>query len=175
MKQIGIDLDVHRALEHQRRAFSESENDILRRLLISPADTPVPPAASFKSQLAPTPPTRTRGLWTVEVLGSRTVAANLKDAYRSLLHQLASSYPSFLEKFSQERSRSRHFVARSKEALYETSPHLAEHHARPLKDGWFFDTNLSTEQVARRIRVAARVCGLLYGTDVRILENLREI
>ena len=31
MKRIEIDLEVHRAIERHRRAYSESENDILRR------------------------------------------------------------------------------------------------------------------------------------------------
>ena len=59
--------------------------------------------------------------------------------------------------------------------LYDSAPHLAEDHARLLKDDWYFDTNLSTEQVAKRARVAARVAGLNYGRDVKLMENLRLI
>ena len=34
MKQISIDVEVNRVIEANRNAFSESENDILRRLLL---------------------------------------------------------------------------------------------------------------------------------------------
>lgn len=34
MRQIEIDLDVHRAIEAARQSFAESENDILRRALV---------------------------------------------------------------------------------------------------------------------------------------------
>ena len=174
MKQIGIDVDVHRSIEQARRSFSETENDILRRLLCSnPAPRPV------TRPVAPSPlgtaATRSRGLWTVEIKGTRTPAANLKDAYKTLLIQLGSLAPDFLESFAKEKSRSRRFVAREPGQLYASSPHLAAEHARLLKDGWYFDTNLSTEQVSTRVRVAARLVGLKYGRDVRIMENLREI
>lgn len=185
-KQIGIDVDVHRAIEGRRRSFSESENDILRRLLL-PTDhlarernrrPPPPPSAGQKEvrvQSAPDKATRSRGLWSVEILGERKPAANLQDAYRQLLLHLYARRPDFLEKFAREGGRSRRFVARSARDLYLKSPHLAEAHARELPNGWYFDSNLSKEQVAKRARVAARLCGLHYGTDLRILENLREI
>ena len=72
------------------------------------------------------------------------------------------------------RGASRRFVARTPAALYDKSPHLARH-AEPLVDGWYFDSNLSAARVAKLARIAARLCGLHYGSDVRILDNLREI
>jgi negative regulator of replication initiation len=174
-KQIGIDVDVHRMIEQHRRSFTETENDILRRIFLSeqkerPSPQQTPSTGGFATSSA-----RSRGMWSVELRGRVSAAANLKDAYRSLLEQLADADPEFLQKFSREKGRSRRFVAQSREALYATSPHLAKDHAKPLRDGWYFDTNLSAEQVAQRARIAARVCGLLYGRDVRILENLKEI
>jgi len=41
--------------------------------------------------------------------------------------------------------------------------------------GWYFDSNVSADQVGKRARIAARLCGLHYGPDVWILDNLREI
>ena len=174
LKQIGIDVDVNRAIEQRRRAFTESENDILRRILLAPAADRVDeaPRPSPKRERGET---RSRGLWSVEVGGERRPAANLKDAYRTLLHMLSDRYPDFLHKFAAEKARSRRFVATSPDELYGASPHLAADHAKPLKDGWYFDTNLSAEQVSRRARVAARLCGLRYGADVRVLDDLREI
>jgi hypothetical protein len=99
----------------------------------------------------------------------------MKEAYRTLLLKLAEVSPNFIERFASERARSRRFVARKPTDLYDSSPHLAGEYAQPLKDGWYYDTNLSTEQVAKRARVAARVAGLSYGRDVRLLDNLREV
>ena len=172
LKQIGIDVDVNGAIEQARLSFAESENEILRRLLLKPRAV----RAVIDAQ-APTPQRqpRTRGLWTVELSGKRESAANLKDAYRLLLQRLAERFPDFLERFSHEKARSRRFVARNPLHLYGNAPHLVGKHAKPLVDGWFFDTNLSTVQVAQRVRIAARLCGLLYGKDLRILDDLREI
>ncbi len=174
LKQVGIDVDVHRVIEQARQSFSESENDILRRMLLGEkverSKPPVQKAAARCDESV-----RSRGLWASEVKGERTPAANMKDAYRTLLLKLDELEPGFLDLFAKESSRSRRFVARKPADLYQSSPHLADKYAQLLKSGWFFDTNLSTEQVATRARIAARVAGLLYGRDVRLLENLREI
>jgi hypothetical protein len=172
IKQIGIDVDVHRAIEQARQSFSESENDILKRLLLRGAA----PHRSVQKRLPIAEETvRSRGLWSVDVKGERISAANMKEAYRTLLLKLDEVSPNFIERFASERARSRRFVARKPSDLYDSSPHLADEYAQPLKDGWYYDTNLSTEQVAKRARVAARVAGLSYGRDVRLLDNLREV
>lgn len=174
LKQIGIDVEVHRLIEQHRRSFSESDNDILGRILpLIPLVTPQPPARSETA--SPAPGTRIRGQWTVEIEGHRIAAGSLKAAYRTLLTALSERSPDFLVRFAEEKGRSRRYVARTPGGLYGTSPHLAKDHAEPLVGGWYFDTNLSTAQVSTRARIAARLCGLRYGADVRILENLREI
>lgn len=174
-REIGIDVDLHRAIERARLSFGESENDILRRLLLTAAGKrPGRLPAAGRAGAARAEPRR-RGLWTVEIGGRRIAAANLKHAYRTLLNELYAAHPHFLEAFAGESARGRRFVARVPAELYGRSPHLAERHAEPLVGGWYFDSNLSAEQVARRARIAARLCGLYYGPDVRILDNLREI
>jgi hypothetical protein len=174
MKQIGIDVDVNRAIEQSRLSFSESENDILRRLLLGEAKRAPAPAVIRRNRQSEER-IRGRGLWSVELEGERFPAPNMKEAYRTLLLKLDERSPQFIDRFSAERSRSRRFVSRKPADLYDSSPHLAGDHAQPLKDGWYFDTNLSTEQVAKRARVAARVAGLSYGRDVKVMENLRLI
>jgi hypothetical protein len=177
-------------VEQHRRAFCESANDILRRILplvplpgagpgpgpeAGPLHGPSPTPLAGRDAPAPAPGTRSRGQWTVEIEGRRIPAANLKAAYRALLLALAERQADFLPRFAEEKGRSRRFVARTPVGLYAASPHLAKKHAEPLADGWFVDTNLSADQASRRSRIAARLCGLNYGSDVRILENLREI
>lgn len=171
-RRIEIDLTVHRAIERRRASVDESENDILRRLLAAGARRAAPPGSGTIGRAPGVP--RKRGLWSIELGGRRLPAANLKDAYRRLLCELSAAHPHFLETFALEKERRRRFVARSAAALYGPSPHLARLGQR-LVDGWFFDTNLSATQVAKRARIAARLCGLFYGQDVRILDNLREI
>lgn len=176
LKQVGIDVETNRMIEQHRRSFAESTNEILQRIL--PLVAPPAPSADSSAARHATPPTagtRARGQWTVEIQGERIPAANLKSAYRSLLEALSAGHAGFLAQFSEEKGRSRRFVARAPGQLYAASPHLAERHAERLPNGWYFDSNLSTAQVAKRARVAARICGLRYGADVRILENLREI
>jgi negative regulator of replication initiation len=176
LKQIEIDVDVNGAIEGHRRSFEESPNDILRRLL----GVEVAEAVALEGRRGAVEPPgqtgeRTTGRWTVRLGESRIAAANLKGAYRTLLLLLEERDPGFLDKFSNERARSRRFVARSPEDLYLASPKLAKQHAKPLTDGWFFDTNLSTDEVARRARIAARVSGLAYGRDVELTNNFQPI
>jgi hypothetical protein len=175
LKQIAIDVDVHRAIEQARQSFSESENEILRGLLLGEGKPRRAASPRRFKESAVEESIRSRGLWSVEVKGQRTSAANMKDAYRTLLLKLDEVSPTFIERFASERARSRRFVARKPTDLYDSSPHLAEEYGQLLKDGWYYDTNLSTEQVATRVRVAARVAGLSYGREVRLLDNLREI
>jgi len=181
-KAIEVDLDVHRAIERARLALGESDNDILRRLLLGgtrsrrPAPSPGSPGSPGGAGGARRGPARRRGLWTVEIAGRRLPAANLKHAWCLLLGELDAAYPHFLEELAGEKERSRRAVARVPAALYgPRSAHLARRHALPLAGGWYVDTNLSAAQIAKRARTAARLCGLHYGSDVRILDNMREI
>lgn len=176
MKTVGIDLDVNAAIEKDRRSFQESANDILRRLLLGDQEGGRPPAQSAVDlESVEEPGERVTGRWTVELGEKRVSTSNLKSAYRTLLLLLGERHPDFLQAFSEQRTRARRFVARASRDLYLNSPDLAKHHAKPLTAGWYFDTNLSTDQVARRARIAARLCGLKYGKDVRILHGLEEI
>jgi hypothetical protein len=172
LRRIEIDLDVHRAIERARRSFGESENEILRRLLVRPRK----PSASGQRRRSPQPATlRVRGQWAVELGGKRQPAANMSDAYRLLLLALEDATPGFLDRFAEEGTRSRRFVAPEPGALYKDSPHLARQFGRHLHDDWYYDANLSADQVGKRARIAARLAGLAYGRDVRLLDNLREI
>ena len=174
LKQIGVDVDVNAVIEKNRATFAESENDILRRILRIP-DRTVPRRAVEAVITSTDEPVRRRGLWTVRIGVDRLPAANLKDAYRQLLLELHHRQPGFIDAFGAEKARSRRFVSRSPASLYLASPQLAKKYAQPLADGWFFDTNLSAQQVGQRARLAARLSGLNYGRDVQILNGFEEI
>ena len=175
-RTIAIDLDVHRAIERARLGLGESENDILRRLLLL--------GRKRRSGLAPggdggaprrAGGPRGRGLWTVEIAGRRIPPPTSRPPGGSCCasSRLPTAFPRRVR--AAETGRGRRFVRARAAALYPRSPHLARRHAEPLIEGWFVDGNVSADQVARRARIAARLCGLHYGADVRILDNLREL
>jgi hypothetical protein len=176
MRQIGIDVDVHRLIEQNRLSFEESENSILRRLLLSRgAEQQSERGSGGGRRSTPRHGTRARGQLAVVFGSERFPAANLKNAYYIFLRRLAEHDPGFLPRFAQERSHSRRYVAEVAEQLYDRAPHLARTFACTLVDGWYYDSNLSADQVAKRARIAARLCGLHYGVDVKIVDNFREL
>ena len=172
MKQISIDVEVSRVVESNRNSFSESENDILRRLLLvlSPSAKSPPAVTAMHPQA-----TKRRGAWSFFLEGNEIRTANMKDAYCKMLLMLAERDPNFLQLFSQLRSRSRRYVATDKRSLFEASPHLANDFAAELSPGWFVDTNLSKQQVSKRARAAAETAGLKYGSGMRIAEAGRTV
>lgn len=167
MKQISIDVDVDKAIYANRNTHSESENDILRRMLLSPT---APAPHKNPMRIAPPQESRHRGDWSVFLNGEEARTANMKGAYCALLRLLAEQDLQFLQRFSGLKSRTRRFVARDGASLFQSSPHLAKDHAAALTDGWFVDTNLSKTQVSARARAAAETAGLIYGSQVRITE-----
>ena len=168
-KQIGIDVEVYRAIEANRVSFSESENDILRRMIVGSTTQRLRKGSVSESVFAQG--TRNRGSWTVTIAGKQTQVGSLSAAYQRLLLGLAERDTNFLERFSKIRGRTRRFVAKQPEALYENSVHLAADFAKPLIDGWYFDTNLSLQQIAQRAKAAAEVSGLRYGVEVMIAKD----
>src|SRR4051794_34933250 len=102
LRQIAVDVDVHRVIENARRNFNESENDILKRLLF-PDRTKANRSLIRISRTGRRSPTvgavkRARGLWSVEIRGQRISAANMKDAYRLLLLKIEELAPGFLDR-----------------------------------------------------------------------------
>jgi len=170
-KQIGIDVQVYKLIETNRLSFSETENDILHRMLLKSA-----PQTKIKTSAIPTPEklqvSRKRGSWKVIIAGRQILAANMVDAYREMLLALASDNPTFLDQFSKQRGRTRLFISKVPSNLYaDASAHLAAECAKELISGWYYDSNLSKEQVVQRARAAATVAGLRYGVDLQIMED----
>lgn len=172
MKQISIDVDVDKAIYANRLTLSESENDILRRMLLSPIQ---PKNLGRVKQFIEPRESKRRGKWSAQLLGDEHKTANMKDAYCTILRLLADLDVQFLPRFSVIKSSSRRYVAKDATSLYLKSPHLAQDFASGLVDGWFVDTNVSEQQVAKRVRAAAETAGLRYGIDVKISENGRTI
>ena len=172
MKQISIDFEVEKTIFANKNSRSESENDVLRRMLLS-----LPPKVPQKNVAAIAHPqeVKRRGKWSVHLLGEEHKTANMKDAYCTLLRLLADLDSGFLARFSELGSSARRFVAENELSVFIKSPHLAKDFASKLTDGWFVDTNVSEQQVASRARDAAKVAGLTYGLDLKIIESGRTI
>jgi hypothetical protein len=149
MKQIEIDLDVSREIEVARLSFSETENDILRRLL----------RIGWSEGSSVSRPE--------EQIGQRSTGT-FSFTYKRLLLLIHADNSDFLSELAEQPVRRGRIVSKDKQALYQTSPHLAEQYAEKLTDDYWYDTNLSTDQTKSRIRLACGVAGLDYGDDVRL-------
>lgn len=157
MRKIEIDLAVHKAIEDGRQSFEESENAILRRLL--KIDRGV---ASPRSSVGGGPPrgTRSSGAYSVSIEGQPVEGNTLRDLLQRVLLVLEKRRPGFLNLVaSKDTRRGRKIVARSPEGVYPHAPHLREL-ASPLNDEWWFDSNVSREQVAGYMKKFAEWSGL---------------
>ena len=88
---------------------------------------------------------------------------------------LEEEAPGLLDKLLKRAPARADSSAREPRALYKDSPHLTRQFGRHLQDDWYYDANLSADQVGKRARIAARLAGFTYGRDVRLVDNLREI
>jgi hypothetical protein len=102
-------------------------------------------------------------------------ARNARDVWLKVLQRLTDRDPQFAERFSERpkrRLKERPYIARSPEALYPGSPHLAEvpDRWRELRpgSGWWVDFNISKRSMEVAIEKACKIAGLRYGTDVKV-------
>lgn len=171
LRQIDIDLDLHHTIEAGRISFSETDNDILRRLLgIGVAQKAVEKVPKIADAVV----SRVRGKWKISISGTDYPAGSLIEAYKTLLDVLAAKDSHFLERFSEEGTWARRYVAREPSALYINSPNLVGY-AHRLNDGWYYDANLSEIQIIKRAKIACAMCGMNFGRDVAIMEGDRAI
>ena len=180
MRKIEIGLEVHRAIEAARRAFEQSEDEILCELLGRAAqadNTTAPPtterhAAKVESAIAIGK--RTTGNWSVVDGETSYIARNLREAYITALDRLAQRNPTLLPALAAIGGKRRRIVAESAQALFPGSPHLA----KPERNNWhklgewYVDLNLSREQVAKRVKQACLLSNVRYGGELAIKEGL---
>ena len=141
---------------------------IARALTLLASERPVTPARLT----APEPPPlsgepRTEEAHSVKLFGRHVLLHKKQDVLACVLIELSLRNSEFLARLGTERGRTRRYVAKSREALYPGSPHLAKY-ARDLGDGWWMATNFSERDIDRAIRKACEVAGVVYGADVSI-------
>ena len=169
LAHIEISLATFKAIEAARLSFSESHDEIVRRVLAVRVSRTQ--RAGRESARAAPPATRRRGNVLVDLFGQAQPVANLKSAYITVLRGLVRHKPSLFEHLAEAGRTRRRWIARSAEGLYADSPHLARDHAYPIQGDWHLDTNLSRAQIDQRLEAACRIAGYRYGSDVRIIDG----
>ena len=160
MREIEIDLDVHRKIEAGRQSFRESENTILRRLLGIDAK-----ASAVARPTAPRTP-RSSGAYSTALGGTFIEANSLKELLRRAILVGEKQKPGTIDRLAREPTRrGRRVVARTSSELYPNAPHLAGF-AEALTDGWWYDTNVSRRQVKGYLAMLAGALGLSALPDI---------
>jgi hypothetical protein len=164
---IEIDLETYKTLEANRRNFEQSLGEILKEMLFGVAKVNNPPTKNEEPRIMhPREYTKVKPTeYAYTINGVSYKESKLKDAYRSILLRLNNDHPKFLDAFSKEGNKARAIVARSREDIYLKSPHLINC-AELLIDGWWYDTNLSEDQVAKRVEKACKLLNLDYQSDI---------
>ena len=122
VRQIGIDLDIHRAIERARVSFGESEKRILRRCCSLRVEAAAPAGA------APGPARgepRRRGFGRSRSPGASCRPRTSSTPIARCCANFAASQPHSSRPLAKKRGRGRRLVARTPEALFETLAHLA--------------------------------------------------
>lgn len=162
---ISIDLEVYRAIESRRTSFTQTTNDILRDFLLSSVSEN---RANLPSERTPNAQTRLYRAWIGNDDFTTTYA---RDAYSWLLKRLNDKDRNFLDRLSEIETPGRRIVSKNPERLYKNTPHLAEDFAKPLIDDWWFDTNLSVQQIKSRLSTASKLAGYSYGDNLGLDEK----
>lgn len=166
MTAIKIDMDVYKAIEASRVRFDEQQNDILRRVLLDGAAATLEPPEPQETGAVSDRAERATGEYAFLLKGEHFSSSSLKSAYRNCLLRLAYQDPAFLPNLSKEETPARRIVATDAKYLYKKTPHLADEFAEILTKGWWYDTNLSQQQVESRLKTACKVAGLSFGDDL---------
>ncbi|MCP8883109.1 hypothetical protein NIM87_06335 [Devosia sp. XJ19-1] len=163
MRDIQIDLDVHRRIEAGRLSFEEDENLILRRLLGIDRANPSSTQTRVRA-------TRSSGAYSTFIGRTPVEANNLKELLRRSILIAENMQPGLIERLSREVTpKGRHIVAKSPNALYPKA-HLVEF-AERLDDTWWFDSNVGKNQVVAYLRKIAKILML---TDLPTISKRSE-
>lgn len=100
------------------------------------------------------------------LFGQPHSAESLRDIMVHIFEELQRRKPGYLERI--RGGRSRPYVARTREALFPGSPHLADNdnHSRRLSCGWYVDVNNGEAAMKNIVEQACEAAGVQFGKDV---------
>ncbi|MBN2907560.1 MAG: hypothetical protein JXJ18_12695 [Rhodobacteraceae bacterium] len=170
-KSIEIDTETNALIEARRKSFKETENDIIKRCLKQPPPNTGSQEMTIKQLDVPRRDAKKRssrssGIYDFTLLGKPIQESSLRSAYLTCLRALQARDSGFFERLSLEETPGRRLVAKNPRDLYKKSPDLAESHAEKVDGIWYVDLNLSEPQVVQRLKIACRVAGLEFGSDL---------
>lgn len=90
---------------------------------------------------------------------------NYASAAISAIEDLAAGDQTFLDRLGAVRRGKRRYVAGNRSDLYSNRPDLP---ARQMRNGWWIGTNYSRIELEKMLRIACRLSGLEFGSDLVI-------
>ena len=151
--------------------------NFLRGLLLSfPSQRPIPdhrpsPTIESPSQQPQLQPTKTKIVG--YILGEERVESRAAiDVLAKLLTRFARDDPRFLERFSQDHETvgpKRRVVTKDPAELYGEPHLLVRHKPKRLMYEYLLGTNQSKKDIQRNIKIACRVAGVKFGTELRLI------
>ena len=109
------------------------------------------------------------------LFGKKTPCGNWIDTLVKMLNAFQRRDPKFMRRFADHRvsaTPARRLVAKSREGLYNKSPHLIRKgHSKELEHGWWLASNLSVSSIRRKIKAACEVAGVEFGSELTLIEQ----
>ncbi len=147
-------------LVKRRKSPEESLDHIISRLLANSepeeAVEAVTPPPSRKLRLVEK--------YTVEILDYPVGANSLGKLQANVVDAVCELDPDVVERLATMKARERRYVARSRDGVHLSSPHLP---VLRTHSGWYVSKNVGREDVKRFLKALCVATGLEFGTDIR--------
>jgi len=152
-KHMGLSLT-----DPERRCLPGFDGEGTERIMSETGDTVGPSDSPIRAMR--------NGHKRYELFGQAHVGDSLRDILVHILEELHKAKPGCLERI--RGGRSRPYVARTREALFPGSPHLAENdnHSRQLACGLYVDVNIGEGAMKNIVEQACQAAGVQFGRDV---------
>lgn len=159
--------DAYSAAESDRSGRSRSETDVrVAEDTGSGGSSPTPPIQPRDGGLE-----KSEKLKGFVLNGEEHPARNGKETLLELLNHLHGQDSGFLDRLSKHpknKTKKRQFVARNREDLYTKK--FEDYAYTPISDGWWVGTNLNTEAIKQRIKLACEVASIEFGRNLKLIK-----
>ncbi|MER8976098.1 MULTISPECIES: hypothetical protein [unclassified Mesorhizobium] len=153
MTTLPIDLHLHKAIEAHRLNMSETQLDIVKRVFGIGSNGNVSQMVQMELESGRVRHGRRGGEYEFVVNGERMVRHSLKEVLKAVILAMEKTKKGAIERISTYRTpRGRRVVAKKNVEIYPGNPELVEKSAERLNGDWWFDTNISRNQLKRYIQ-----------------------